>query len=247
VLVKGKDLNTNIVSFTLMKEDTAKTYDVTKFDRPSVAVDLVIFTIRHNELNVLFIKRKIWPFKGKWAFPGGFVRMNESLEAAAKRELQEETGVKDVYLEQLYTFGEPKRDPRTRVVSVAYFALTRSKGLKLKAATDAADVDWFPAYGAPKLAFDHNEILKYSLQRLKWKLEYTTVAFQLLPKKFTLTQLQKVYEIVLNKKLDKRNFRKKINSLDLIKATDEFTSDVPHRPARLYECKRKIGEIVEIL
>ncbi|MCK4670472.1 MAG: NUDIX hydrolase [Nanoarchaeota archaeon] len=228
-------------------EISKKTYDVTKYDRPSVTVDLNIFTIQHNELHVLLVKRKAWPHKGKWALPGGFVHMDEDLEQAAVRELKEETGVKDVYLEQLYTFGNPKRDPRTRVISVAYYALIRSKGVTLKPSTDVVDVKWVPAYDLLQLAFDHNEILKYALQRLKWKLEYTTVAFQLLPKKFTLTQLQKVYEIVLNKKLDKRNFRKKINSLDLIKETNEYTEDVAHRPARLYMCKRKIGEIVEIL
>ncbi|MBW3011208.1 NUDIX hydrolase [Candidatus Woesearchaeota archaeon] len=227
--------------------ESKKEYDATKFDRPSVTADLTIFTIKHSELQVLLVKRKVWPFKDKWALPGGFVHMDEDLEQAAYRELREETGVKDVYLEQLYTFGNPKRDPRTRVITVAYFALMRSEGVKLKAATDVIDARWFPAYDLPQLAFDHNEILKYALQRLKWKLEYTTVAFQLLPKKFTLTQLQKVYETVLNKKFDKRNFRKKINSLDLIKETNEYTEDVAHRPARLYTCKKKIGDIVEIL
>lgn len=221
-------------------------YDVTKFDRPSVTVDIILFTVKDNDLKVLLVKRKVWPFEGMWAIPGGFVKIKESLEAAAKRELQEETNVRDVYLEQLYTFGEPKRDPRTRVITVAYFALVNAGRFELKASTDVKDVRWFSMYELPKLAFDHKGILEYALRRLRWKLEYTTVAFTLLPKEFTLTDLQKLYEIIFNKKLDKRNFRKKIFNLGLVKETGNTQADVAHRPAKLYRCNKKIGEIVEI-
>jgi 8-oxo-dGTP diphosphatase len=225
----------------------SKKYDVTKYDRPSVAVDIIVFTIKENDLQVLLIKRKIWPFKGVWALPGGFVHMDESLDEAAKRELVEETGVKNVYLEQLYTFGEPHRDPRTRVIAVSYFALISSEHQKLKATTDALDVRWYSTHKLPVLAFDHRKIIDYSVQRLRWKLEYTTVGFQLLPKKFTLTQLQEVYEIIFDKKFDKRNFRKKILSLGILEATKERTPDVSHRPAMLYRLKSKIGRIIEII
>lgn len=215
--------------------------------QPSVTVDIVIFSVQKENLQVLLIKRNIEPFKDMWALPGGFVRINEPLEAAAKRELMEETGVKDVYLEQLYTFGDVERDPRGRVITVAYFALISAEKQILKASTDVSEAQWFLAYNVPKLAFDHKKILDYALLRLKWKLEYTTVAFQLLPKKFTLTQLQMLYEIVLNKKFDKRNFRKKIFALGLVEDTEEKTSGVSHRPASLYRCKKKVGEIIAIL
>lgn len=222
-------------------------YDVSKFDRPSVTVDMIIFTIQDNDLKILLVKRNIPPFKGYWALPGGFVNISESLEDAAKRELEEETGVRDVYLEQLYTFGEPKRDPRTRVITVAYFALINSENIKLRATGDVSEAQWFSAYNLPELAFDHKTIIDYALKRVRWKLEYATVAFSLLPKRFTLTQLQKVYEIIFHKKFDKRNFRKKILSLGLLEETKEETKNVSHRPAKLYSFKRKIGEIVEIL
>jgi 8-oxo-dGTP diphosphatase len=214
---------------------------------PAVTVDVVIFTVIDNDLKLLLIKRALAPFEGCWALPGGFVRMDESLEDAAKRELFEETGVKNVYLEQLYTFGDPLRDPRKRIITVSYFALVNPKGIRLEPTTDASEAKWFSAHDLPKLAFDHDKIYKYALQRLKWKLEYTTVAFSLLPSKFTLTELQKVYEIILNKKFDKRNFRKKILSLGLIEETRETSKNVSHRPAKLFSFRKKIGEIVEIL
>lgn len=223
-----------------------KGYDVTKFERPSVTVDIILFTVKESDLKVLLVNRDIEPFKGMWAIPGGFIRMEENLEQAAKRELLEETNVKDVYLEQLYTFGDIRRDPRTRVITVAYFALVNAGKFKLKASTDVKDVKWFSMYELPKLAFDHREILDYALRRLRWKLAYTTVAFSLLPERFTLTQMQKIYEIIFDKKFDKRNFRKKIKGLNLVKETSEFQEDVTHRPAKLYTRNKKIGEIVEI-
>ena len=150
-------------------------YDTSKYDRPSVTTDIVVFTLRHSELQVLLVQRKNWPFAGKWAIPGGFVRMEESLEDAARRELAEETGVDDpdIYLEQLYTFGHPERDPRTRVITVSYFALISSDLLRLRASSDAAAAEWFPAYHPPALAFDHADILAYAIRRLRYKLEYS--------------------------------------------------------------------------
>ena len=223
-----------------------KGYDVTKFERPSVTVDIILFTIKKDDLKALLVQRKIEPFKNMWAIPGGFVRINETLEEAAKRELSEETNVRNVYLEQLYSFGDLNRDPRTRVITITYFALVNYERFKLKANTDVKDVKWFSIHDLPELAFDHKKILNYALKRIRWKLEYTTVAFSLLPEKFTLTQLQKIYEIIFDKKLDKRNFRKKIKALELVKETSEFQEDVTHRPAKLYTRNKKIGEIVEI-
>jgi 8-oxo-dGTP diphosphatase len=218
-----------------------------EYQKPSVTVDIVIFTIKDNDLKILLVKRKIEPFKNKWAIPGGFVKIDESLEDAAKRELQEETGVEDVYLEQLYTFGAPKRDPRGRVITVAYMALVNSEYLELKARTDVSDVQWFSVGKLPQhLAFDHKEIISYSLKRLKWKFEYTTVAFSLLPKEFAMSQLQRIYEIVFSKKFDKRNFNKKILSLNILKE-EKIKKNVSYRPPKLYSLKKDIGEIVEIL
>jgi len=205
-----------------------------EYERPALTVDVVIYTIQDNELKILLIQRNTDPYKDMWAIPGGFVLKGETLEQAAARELSEETGVKDIYLEQLYSFGDPGRDPRGWVVTVAYFALISSDNLKIEADTDAKDVKWFSVYDLPRLAFDHDKILKLSLERLRAKLEYANVGFQLLPKKFTLTALQKTYEVILNKTMDKRNFRKKILSFNIIKETDEFKRDGNHRPARLF-------------
>src|SRR5579864_8570777 len=167
-------------------EAKAHHYNARKYERPSVTVDVVILSLRQKDLQVLLVKRRSWPYEGMWAIPGGFVNMDESLETAAKRELQEETGVQDVYLEQLYTFGDPGRDPRTRVITVVYFALLDSARLQVRAADDAADVGWFPVYNLPELAFDHAKILEYALDRLRGKLDYTNIAFSLLPEQFTL-------------------------------------------------------------
>lgn len=198
----------------------------------SVAVDLVIFTVREGVLQVLLIERGVPPYKGQWALPGGFVLERETLEEAARRELQEETGLKDVYLEQLFTFGDPDRDPRGRTVAVAYYALTPPA--ELRASTDAANAAWHPAASAPKLAFDHAKILKAGLQRLRAKLGYSTVGFELLPRQFTLSELQRLYEAILERPLDKRNFRKKILSLGLLKSEGQKRADGAHRPAQLY-------------
>ena len=211
------------------------------YDKLGITVDIVIFTIKNDALKVLLVKRKLAPYKDQWALPGGFVREKEALDHAARRELEEETGVKDVYLEQLYTFGKPQRDPRGRIVTVAYFALVSSnKIIKPIAKTDVYEADWHSMYDLPKkLAFDHADILAYALKRLRYKLEYTTVGFQLLPRKFTLTELQNVYEIIMHKKLDKRNFRKKIASLNVLKALNETKMEGAHRPAQLYTFRER--------
>lgn len=197
-----------------------------------VTVDVVIFTIQSGTLKVLLVKRGAPPFLGQFAIPGGFVHEDEDLDQAALRELREETGVADVYLEQLFSFGEVGRDPRGRVVTVAYFALI-SGDRPLQAGTDAAEASWWAINQLPSLAFDHARILHYALERLRNKLEYTTVGFQLLPEKFSLTELQEVYEAILGKRLDKRNFRRKLSLLRILKALPEYRRG-GQRPAQLY-------------
>jgi 8-oxo-dGTP diphosphatase len=207
------------------------TYD---YPRPSVTVDCVIFGLDEGELKVLLIERDQPPFKGRWALPGGFVEMEEGLEQAARRELAEETGLSDVYLEQLYTFGDVGRDPRGRVISVAFYALLKLCGRPLAASSDARRAAWFGLSDLPSLAFDHDRILAAALERLKGKVRYQPIGFELLPSKFTLTQLQRVYETVLERELDKRIFRKKILSMGIVIELDEIQQDVAHRAARLY-------------
>lgn len=202
-----------------------------------VTVDIVIFTVRESALKVLLIRRGIPPFKGRMAVPGGFVHSDESLQRAALRELKEETGVRDVYLEQLYSFGDPRRDPRGRVVTVAYYALIPGDH-PLRAGSDASAAAWWPVKKLPPLAFDHRAIVDYALERLRNKLEYTTVGFQLLPKKFTLPELQAVYEAILGKGLDKRNFRKKMDLLTILKPLNQWRR-TGRKPARLYSFAAK--------
>lgn len=211
------------------------TYDPAQFERPSVTVDVVLFAVRINDLQVLLIRRHSWPYKDYWAVPGGFVAMDETLEQSALRELREETGVEDVYLEQLYTFGDPGRDPRTRVISVVYFALVGAdQARELRAGDDAAEARWWSIVDLPPLAFDHDRILRYAHQRLRWKLEYTALGFLLLPETFTLGELQAVYEAVLRERLDKRNFRRKILATGVLEETEDYRAGGKHRPARLY-------------
>ncbi len=208
-----------------------------EFERPGLTVDGVIFGLDLDEevLKVVLVERDVEPFAGMWAIPGGFVRNGESLEQAALRELREETGIADVFLEQLYTFGKPNRDPRGWVVSVAYYALVAPDQHHLLATTDARRAEWFPVNRLPKLPFDHDEILHIALQRLRGKLTYALIGFELLPDKFSIRQLQTLYEIVLGQKLDNRNFRKKIFSLDVLKELNEIQTGVAHRAARLYK------------
>jgi 8-oxo-dGTP diphosphatase len=205
-----------------------------------ITVDVVIFTIQSGALQVLLVRRGVPPFEGTWAIPGGFILTDESLEAAALRELEEETGVRDVYLEQLYSFGDPGRDPRGRVITVAYYALIAAdRASHPVAGTDAAAARWWPVSSHPPLAFDHDAILTYAVDRLRNKLEYTTVGFQLLPRRFTLTQLQQVYEAILGRTLDKRNFRRKLELLGVLTPLKEWSREGPSRPARLYEFSAK--------
>jgi 8-oxo-dGTP diphosphatase len=230
----GRQVGAQVEEKYYTSEAAAHQYDARKYERPSVTVDVVMMGVRQRDLQVLLIKRRAWPYEGMWAIPGGFVNIHESLETAAKRELQEETGLQDVYLEQLYTFGDPARDPRTRVITVVYFALLDSERLQVRTSDEAVDVGWFPVYALPPLAFDHEEILNYALNRLRGKLEYTTIAFSLLPEQFTLRELQWVYEIILHRRLDKRNFRKKILSTGILEDTGNKKMEGTHRPARLY-------------
>ena len=212
------------------------TYD---YPRPALTVDCVVFGLDADDLKVLLIRRDKEPFAGQWALPGGFVETDETLEAAARRELVEETGVENVYLEQLYTFGDVDRDPRERVVSIAYYALVKLSDHGLRAATDAREAGWFSVGAAPPLAFDHQTILAVAVERLRGKVRYQPLGFELLPEKFTLRQLQQLYETILDRELDKRNFRKKILGMGLLKELDEVETDVAHRAARLYRFDRR--------
>ena len=182
----------------------------------------------------MLIERGGEPFRGRWALPGGFVRVEESVDEAARRELAEETGIENVYLEQLYTFGEPRRDPRERVVSVAHYALVNLAGHAIRATADAKAAAWFAIPDVPKLAFDHDRILEMAIARLKSKVRYEPIGFELLPATFTLSQLQRLYEKVLDRPLDKRNFRKKVESMGILLDTGELQQDVAHRAARLF-------------
>ena len=199
----------------------------------AIAVDVVLFTIQGGTLKVLLVKRKQVPHRGAWALPGGIVRQEESVDAAALRELQEETNVSNVYLEQLYTFGEPNRDPRGRVITVAYYALVNAEQFELRGHAPSA-ATWFAIKRLPALAFDHDRIIAYALERLRNKSNYTTVGFQLLPRQFTLTELQRSYEVLLGQRLDKRNFRRKMLQLGILKGTQGFKANGRQRPARLY-------------
>jgi len=197
-----------------------------------VTVDVVLLTIRDRRLHLLLIRRLAKPYEHRFALPGGFVQEDESLDSAAARELQEETGVEKVYLEQLYTFGDLKRDPRGRVITVAYYALVPHTQL-LRAGTDASDAAWFPVTELPALAFDHRKIVEYAHQRIRNKLNYTNVGFELLPEKFTLTELQLVHEAILGEPLDKRNFRRKIVLKGIVKPIKEW-QQTGRKPAQLF-------------
>ena len=196
-----------------------------------ITVDTVILTIKNGNLKVLLVKRDNVPFKGKWAIPGGYVRMSEDLDAAAMRVLKEKTNVDNIYLEQLYTFGDPLRHPVSRVITCAYFALIRAEDVNV-VTTD--NVSWHDVNDLPALAFDHKEIIQYSLKRTRERLEMCPVAYQLLNEKFTLTEMQKAYELIMGKTLDKRNFRKKVIQTEGLRELEEFSKSTSKRPARLY-------------
>jgi 8-oxo-dGTP diphosphatase len=209
------------------------------YPRPALTVDIVVFGYDPPRLKVLLIERGLPPFKGCWALPGGFVQMDETLDAAARRELEEETGLSRIYLEQLYTFGDPGRDPRDRVVTVAYFALVKLSDYKPRAATDAAATEWFDLSNLPKLAFDHPRIVELALEHLRDKVRHQPIGFELLPQKFPLRELQSLYESILSSSLDKRNFRKKILQMGLLTELHEVEQEVSHRAARLYRFDEK--------
>ncbi|HEY9061536.1 MAG TPA: NUDIX domain-containing protein [Pseudobacteroides sp.] len=291
----GKDKVRNKEGLT--EEQFLDSYDAGKYERPSVTVDMLVFTVTDEEkenyrklpekvLRLLMIKRGDHPSIGQWALPGGFIKMDESLHEGALRELKEETNIDNIYMEQLYTWGDVGRDPRTRVISVAYISLLDSKTLQIKASDDADDAKWFTVsskvyqeqrtvtengYVVEKLnrlsltsdeetlsavvktiitvegkiikvdsevvesqgiAFDHPKIIQYAIERLRNKIEYTNIAFNLMPEKFTLTELQQVYEVILDTELLKANFRRKIS--DMVIETDEYTKDAGHRPSKLF-------------
>jgi 8-oxo-dGTP diphosphatase len=205
-----------------------------EYPRPALSVDCVVFGFDGGDLKVLLIRRDLEPFKGRWALPGGFVEQDEPIDHAARRELEEETGLSKVFLEQLYTFGDPGRDPRGHTVTVAHYALVKLSDHEARAASDASHADWFPATDPPPLAFDHARILAAALERLRGKVRYQPIGFELLPKKFTLSELQRLYEATLGHPLDKRNFRKKILGMGLLRELDETQRAVAHRAARLY-------------
>jgi 8-oxo-dGTP diphosphatase len=205
-----------------------------KYPRPAVTVDCCVFGVDDDGLKLMLIKRLAPPFQDNWALPGGFVDMDETADVAARRELEEETGVKNLFLEQLYTFSGVNRDPRGRVISITYFALVKPDELVLQAGDDAKEVGWFRARKLPKLAFDHKDIVKTALARLEGKVRYQPIGFELLPRKFTLGQLQKMYQHILGRELDKRNFRRVILKMGILDALDEKQEGVSHRPSRLY-------------
>ena len=213
------------------------TYD---YPRPALTVDCAVFGVEPGKsLQLLLIQRKHEPFEGQWALPGGFVDMDEDLQTAALRELEEETGVRDVFIEQLYTFGQPGRDPRGRVVSVAYLALINLGEHQVKAASDAEDARWFELDALPELAFDHQHIYETALRRLRSKLRYQPIGFEVLPAHFTLSELQNLYETILGvPELNKRNFRTRILKWGILEEVGK-QENVAHRPAMLYRFNRK--------
>jgi 8-oxo-dGTP diphosphatase len=217
-----------------------------KYPRPSLTVDCVVFGLENNaSLNVLLINRAIEPFKGYWALPGGFVNpeTDSSLEAAAKRKLVEETGVEELYLEQVQTFGSEDRDPRGWTASVSYYALVDLCQYKITTNRDAASADWFEITAIPQpLAFDHQIILELAVKRLRSRIRRKPIGFDLLPEKFTLSQLQRLYEAVLGEQLDKRNFLREFNKMNLLRDLDEYQQDVSHRPAKLYQFDKEAYE-----
>ena len=204
-----------------------------KYPHPAVTTDCVIFGFNGERLQVLLIERGIEPYKGHWAFPGGFLKMDETAEEGAKRELKEETGLADAYIQQLHTFSNPNRDPRERVITIAYYALVKIQ--EVKGGDDAASARWFPLDEIPPLAFDHDYILRMATQKLREQIHFQPIGFELLPEKFTIKELQSLYEAILGINFDRRNFAKKMLHLEILTELDETVWPTPKREARLYK------------
>ncbi len=207
-----------------------------KYPHPSVTIDCVIFGFDGTKLNVLLVERGIEPFKGRWAFPGGFLKVVESAEQGALRELFEETGLENAYIKQFHAFSEPHRDPRERVITIAYYALVKLQDVK--GGDDAASADWFPLDEVPPLAFDHDMILRTALKELRRQIHFEPVGFELLPDKFTIRELQLLYEAILDVRFDRRNFYKKMLHLGLLTQLDERARNCPQREAFLFKFNR---------
>ncbi|WP_315819128.1 NUDIX hydrolase [Paraflavitalea speifideaquila] len=211
---------------------------MTSSDKPiKVAVDAIVFGYSKQEgVSVLLIQRKYPPFQNSWAIPGGFVLEHESLETAVRRELEEETGITVNYLEQLYTFGNPGRDPRQRIISVAYFALVKSAQFQqLKASTDAEHAQWFSIKQLPELAFDHHAILQVAIERIRAKIRYQPIGFELLDKVFSFADLEHLYTALLDRDIDRRNFSRKVLALGILDETNEYAKpDGKGRPSKMY-------------
>jgi len=204
-----------------------------KYPHPAVTTDCVIFGFNGERLQVLLIERGIEPFKGRWAFPGGFLKMDETAEEGAKRELKEETGLENAYIQQLHTFSAPNRDPRERVITIAYYALVNIQ--EVKGGDDAASARWFPLDEIPPLAFDHDYILRMATQKLREQIHFQPIGFELLPAKFTIKELQSLYEAILGINFDRRNFSKKMLHLEILTELDETIWPTPKREAKLYK------------
>lgn len=202
--------------------------------RPAITADCVVFGLDEEDLKILLVQRGLDPFKGQWALPGGFAVVGETMEDTARRELEEETGLSNVYLEQLYSFSAPTRDPREHVITVAYYGLVNLSDHTVHASTDASNAAWFGIDDIPPLAFDHEDILQTAHERLRGKIRYQPIGFELLPEKFPLRSLQAVYEKILDRLVDKRNFRKKILGMGILEELNQIETDVSHRAARLY-------------
>lgn len=228
----------------IKQEEFLNKYNSSKYDKPSVAVDILIFTIEDHQLKVILIKRSEMPYKDVWALPGVFVKINETLEEAAYRGIKEKIGDCNVYLEQLFTWGDVDRDPRMRIISVSYMALVSSEKLKIMKSHNGSEiflcsVNELLDSDIP-LAFDHLTMIKYGMERIKNKVEYSAIAFEFVGEEFTLPQLQNIYEILLNKTLYKANFRKKI--IGMIEETNRMTEKTAHRPSKYYKLKEHIHE-----
>lgn len=212
-----------------------------KYPHPAVTTDCVIFGFDGSELQVLLIERGIEPFKGKWAFPGGFLNMDETAEEGALRELKEETGLKNAYIEQFNTYSDPGRDPRERVITIAHYALVRIQ--EVKGGDDAAKAQWFPIDEVPQLAFDHDRILRDAMKKLRERIHFEPIGFELLPEKFTMKDLQVLYESILDVKFDRRNFAKKMLHYELLNQLDETVRPTAKRDALLYSFNKENYEL----